>query len=488
MPSAIIGHTGYVGSYLKTKIDGICDYYNSKNIDQIAGREYDTIYFAGLPAAKWIANKDPDEDLQNLNSILILLEQCIARRFILISTIDVYNKSVVKQDEHGTFFTDEPYGKHRRMMEEWVIQKYENHCILRLPALFGAGLKKNILYDLIKNKSCVVDPADTFQWYNLNNLYFDMQMCLELELKITNLFSEPIKMADIIERFFPDAEITKKIKPIVYDYESSYRLYSKKSILYDMNEFIKMSKADATKLVCSNLCWKTEHQKKALYTLKRYGIENVELAVTKHFSWNDKELIEKTKEIYHGFNIYSLQSLFYGIDCNLFVNPILFIAHFKHVISIANELGAKRLVFGSPSVRMKPEELKGEDAFAMFAHIMKKIAEYLPNDMVICIEHNASDYGCNFMTKIADVLHVLDLIDHPNVKLNYDTGNATMMNDSCEPAVDSIGHVQLSAPFLNDIESTPTFDKKAYDGKISLETKESLQFEDNLHKLLLFGF
>jgi hypothetical protein len=219
--SALIGHTVYVGSFLKTKLKDI-DLYNSSNIDEIVGKAYDTIYFAGLPAAKWIANANPKEDLANMLRIQELLAGCETRFFILISTIDVYDKNVSGQDETGSAFTKEPYGAHRRMMEEWVIRRFPGlHCILRLPALFGMGLKKNMLFDMMNGRPCVVRSGDSFQWYYLDNLYSDMQICLGLDISLANLFSKPILMSDIVYQFFPDVKMEDGAV-IKYHFESNY--------------------------------------------------------------------------------------------------------------------------------------------------------------------------------------------------------------------------------------------------------------------------
>jgi putative intracellular protease/amidase len=63
MKKALIGYTGFVGSNLQTQIK-FDDFYNSKNIQDIKNKEYDVVYCAGAPAANWIANQKPTEDLQ----------------------------------------------------------------------------------------------------------------------------------------------------------------------------------------------------------------------------------------------------------------------------------------------------------------------------------------------------------------------------------------------------------------------------------------
>ena len=71
-------------------------------------------------------------------------------KFVLISTIAVYDNP-----------TDNAYGRNRLYLENYLINNYENVSIVRLPSLFGEGLKKNSLYDL-KNKD--FDPEIGFKY------------------------------------------------------------------------------------------------------------------------------------------------------------------------------------------------------------------------------------------------------------------------------------------------------------------------------------
>src|SRR3989338_11279049 len=98
MKSALIGYTGFVGSniLLKQKFEGL---YNSRNIEQIKGQEFDMIICAGAPAVKWLANKEPQKDKESLKRLMDGLGKVKADTFVLISTIDVYpNPSDVTEE------------------------------------------------------------------------------------------------------------------------------------------------------------------------------------------------------------------------------------------------------------------------------------------------------------------------------------------------------------------------------------------------------
>ena len=108
----IIGFTGFVGSNIikKMKFD---DYYNSKNIENIKNKNYDTIVFCGLPGLVWHANKYPEKDLKLIEYFKNLLKNINCNKFILISTINVYSKYNLELNEDldiNIRELKEPYG------------------------------------------------------------------------------------------------------------------------------------------------------------------------------------------------------------------------------------------------------------------------------------------------------------------------------------------------------------------------------------------
>ena len=147
--TALIGHTGFVGSTL-TRQTGFAARYNSSNIDQSAGREFGTIVCAAAPGSMLEANTAPEADRAKIHALIDQLSQIKAQRFVLISSIAVL-ADFAGGDEEGTdaFQTDLAYGRHRRELEAFVEDHYPGHLIVRLPALFGDGLRKNFIFDLM---------------------------------------------------------------------------------------------------------------------------------------------------------------------------------------------------------------------------------------------------------------------------------------------------------------------------------------------------
>ena len=148
--SALIGYTGFIGGNIlnQERFDRL---YNSKNIEDIRGQEFDLIVCAGAPGVQWLANKEPDKDYESIKRLMNNLEKVKTKEFVLISTILVYsNPSVVDEDTPIDIGDLLPYGRHRRILEEFAESRF-GATIMRLPGLFGKGLGKNIIYDLLHN-------------------------------------------------------------------------------------------------------------------------------------------------------------------------------------------------------------------------------------------------------------------------------------------------------------------------------------------------
>jgi hypothetical protein len=214
-PTALIGYTGFVGGTL-LRSGGFDRLFNSSNVEEMAGGGYDLVVCAGVSAAKWLANKDPGADKAAIGRLTGVLETVEAREFILISTIDVYPDPSTGADEGAVIdpSLNHAYGAHRYELEEWVQARFPLARILRLPALFGEGLRKNALYDLINSNSTeLINPAGEFQWYPMRRLRDDMEIMRQSDLRLVNLFGAPLAMREAIDAFFPDSRTGASKEP-----------------------------------------------------------------------------------------------------------------------------------------------------------------------------------------------------------------------------------------------------------------------------------
>src|SRR5581483_4392348 len=146
-----------------------------RNVEQIAGRSFDLVVVAGAPAEKWKANADPSRDHASIERLVRALDQVNARKLVLISTVDVFISPVGVDEDSPTPITDlHTYGRNRRWLEQMVLARFDAH-VVRLPGLYGHGLKKNIIYDFLNDNDVQkVDSRGVFQFYDLGRLWSDI--------------------------------------------------------------------------------------------------------------------------------------------------------------------------------------------------------------------------------------------------------------------------------------------------------------------------
>ncbi|MDE1185933.1 MAG: pyridine nucleotide transhydrogenase [Pantoea sp.] len=221
---ALIGFSGFVGTTLlkQRHFDSL---YRSTNIDEIVGQTFDTVVCAGAPAQKWLANKDPADDLQKIEALIEKLKTVTCRQFILISTVDVF-KDPVNVDEATPIDTTglHAYGLHRYYLEQFVCQHFPDALIVRLPGLVGPGLKKNIIYDFLhENNVAQIESRGVFQFYPMINLWYDIEIALQHKLKLLHLTAAPVSVADVAKYGF-GFEFTNHVqdKPGNYSMKSRY--------------------------------------------------------------------------------------------------------------------------------------------------------------------------------------------------------------------------------------------------------------------------
>jgi len=222
---ALIGHTGFVGTSLLRAGRHFDCQFNSRNIREISGHAFTTVVCAGVSAVKWIANKEPIADWDAIQSLIDALDTVRAERFVLISTVDVYPAPIAVTEESPITESPEAYGRHRLRLENWVRERFETHHIVRLPGLFGRGLKKNVIFDLINgNNISLINRDSRFQWYPTERLSGDIDAIVEAGIRTMNIAPQPVETSRIIDAFFPEwaENISSKPNPARYDMRTRY--------------------------------------------------------------------------------------------------------------------------------------------------------------------------------------------------------------------------------------------------------------------------
>ena len=223
--TGLIGYTGFVGGTLASAAS-FDAYFNSSNVDALRGQRFDLVVCAGVSAVKWLANKEPEADRAGIARLTDALAKAQVGELVLISTIDVYPQPSAGGDEATTIdpARNHAYGRHRLELERWCKQHFGVVRVVRLPALFGTGLRKNAIYDLLHdNMVGSINPAGVFQWYPLERLWMDIETLRREKLELVNLFTEPLAMSRIIDAMFSAAAVGPAVLPAPrYDMQTRY--------------------------------------------------------------------------------------------------------------------------------------------------------------------------------------------------------------------------------------------------------------------------
>jgi nucleoside-diphosphate-sugar epimerase len=249
MASALIGSTGFVGGNLRQQCV-FDDCYNSSNIEDITGRSYEVIVCAGAPGVKWQANNEPDKDWASIQRLMHNLKEARAQHVVLISTVDVYpSPGGVDEDAPIDERTGQAYGRHRLLLESFVQEHFEA-TVIRLPGLFGNGLKKNVIYDLLHNNALdLICPDSVYQFYNLNRLWSDIETAKRYQIRLINFATEGLSVKEIACQAF-DAEFTNpaQTQAAFYDFKTKYAdiyggdqgyIYNKVQVMSDIRAYVK---------------------------------------------------------------------------------------------------------------------------------------------------------------------------------------------------------------------------------------------------------
>lgn len=223
LPDALIGHTGFVGGALLRQ-RGFEALFNSRNVEAVAGGRFGLLVFAGAQAKKWWANQNPEQDWAGIARALGALRGVEAARAVLISTIDVLPEGDGVDEAAAGLDPGHAYGRNRLRLEVEFRRLFPHALVVRLPGLFGPGLRKNVIFDLLNgNMLEQINPASRFQWYDLERLWADVGIAARGGLELIHLFPEPVPTGGIVTRFFPGAAVgTKPAPAAVYDHRTRH--------------------------------------------------------------------------------------------------------------------------------------------------------------------------------------------------------------------------------------------------------------------------
>jgi nucleoside-diphosphate-sugar epimerase len=256
MRTALIGYTGFVGSNIDHQY-GLDDLYNSVNISEIEGKEYDLVVSAANRADMWRINQDGEQDLSEIKQFIGHISKAKIKKLVLISTVGVYkNPNGADEDTEIDLEGLTPYGTNRYYLETFCRDNFDT-TIVRLPGLFGEGLKKNVIFDLIHNNNVDrIHKDGVYQYYNLANIWHDITIAIDNDLDLVNLATPPVSTVEVAKECFGISfdNMSDDIKPSFWDMHSKHAelygsdgnyLYTKKQELAQIKLFVEHEKSKA---------------------------------------------------------------------------------------------------------------------------------------------------------------------------------------------------------------------------------------------------
>jgi len=275
MKDLLVGSTGFVGGNLMAahEFGAVC---HSSDVSSFYGSEHGLCVYAGVTGAMFLANHAPEKDLAIVMAARENIRRIAPEHLVLISTIAVYDDTHGKNEASSI---DEScvcaYGRHRLQLERWIREDRPDALIIRIPALYGKGLKKNFLFDLhsmtppmltpskyeelcgqsglIKDAYCLgdngfyclkantpeirsffernsfnalafTDSRSIYQFYNLGRLWNDILVALENRLTVLNICTPPVSAKRVYEYVTGRGDWDNELpgKPFDYDLKSLY--------------------------------------------------------------------------------------------------------------------------------------------------------------------------------------------------------------------------------------------------------------------------
>jgi hypothetical protein len=295
---SLVGYSGFVGSNIvdKLKFDNV---YNSRNIEMAFGTNPDLLLYSGVPSEMFLANTNPIADLAVCDNAADNIRKIAPKQIVLISSIavlddtDGVNEDYVVDTSHLT-----PYGANRLYLERLVREIIPDCHIIRLPALFGKGLKKNFIYDIINisptmlnktkyfellakeplisehyrlsdngfyklTENCqalkesferigftalsFTDSRSKYQFYNLAYLWEHIDVMLRNDIPLLHITTEPLSANEVNNYVTGKQFVNKTGIPYYYDVRTKYSdlfngkngyMFSKEQVLAEIKSFV----------------------------------------------------------------------------------------------------------------------------------------------------------------------------------------------------------------------------------------------------------
>ncbi|MFH0907598.1 MAG: NAD(P)-dependent oxidoreductase [bacterium] len=174
----VLGAAGFVGSAVTEaarRRGHHVEAVTRSNYEDRIGTSCDLLINANGNSRKYVAARNPQDEFElSVNSVLRSIHDFPAKKYIHLSTIDVYpdHENPANNTEDAVIDPSKlsTYGFHK-VLAEMIVQYYATSwLILRMAGSVGPGLKKNPIYDLFKGVPLRVNPDSLYQYMNTEDL------------------------------------------------------------------------------------------------------------------------------------------------------------------------------------------------------------------------------------------------------------------------------------------------------------------------------
>ncbi|MBY4949073.1 sugar phosphate isomerase/epimerase [Cupriavidus respiraculi] len=215
------------------------------------------------------------------------------------------------------------------------------------------------------------------------------------------------------------------------------------------------------RIAISNIAWDIAEDATIAPLLAKHQVDAIDIAPGKYFPEPSNASETEMARVRawwadRGIAITGMQALLFGTTgLNVFGSDearAAMLTHLGAVCRIGAGVGATRLVFGSPKNRDRGT-LDDETVMAIAVPFFRQLGDIAASHGVLfCLEPNPPCYGANFMTTSDETAAVVRAVDHPAVRMQFDTGALTINGETPADVLRDhaplIGHVHASEPNL----------------------------------------
>lgn len=194
---ALFGANGFVGNKVHSSLLATGKYdVTPVTRDSYAasiGKFYDIIINSAMPSARFWAQNNPNKDFEeSVGKTASIFYGCTFDKFVQISTVSARCQ------------LDTVYGRHKLAAEN--LCNYGNNLVIRLGPMFGDGLKKGVLIDMLKGQKVYVNGESSYAFASVDFVADYVTSHLDLKGIIEVGAINTVRLIDIVRYLNTDIE------------------------------------------------------------------------------------------------------------------------------------------------------------------------------------------------------------------------------------------------------------------------------------------